>query len=466
MIKTIFFLLKIALIVGAVLWIAEHPGSVEVNWMDYTFTLHLGIVAAALFALIFAAFFFNSLYIGAQRLPKTMAHNKHVKTTRSGYDALTKGLSAVAAGDTKTAKKCAKRSAYLLKDKDAGDTHALALLLQAQTARMMGNDDVAHEAFVKLAAQKDGGFLGVRGLLRGALDRNDLTAARALIDKARDEYPKQPWIIQTAFDIYIRQHDWTAALACKTKLERMDISAQSNARPHHAHDDVALRTAQARDFTAHSNTKDAINALKLAHKAAPDFIPAALDLARMYRDMDKRKAALKVIENTWRAAPHPDLALLWMDTMPEKKRNKAGARMQWMERLVLLNADSAESHLAAAHQAMKESLWGEARAYLERALTLAPCTRVYDALITLEEESTRNMGAIDEWKTARTTAGQCPHWVCRVTGRAYTQWMPTTPPNDAFNTIEWGVFSATAPADSIGHISAAAIPLTHNDADA
>lgn len=437
MLNTLWFLFKIAVALALILWIAEHPGNIALEWMDYKLTLHIGVFAAGLLFLIFGSILVYRIFKTITGLPQNVAQRHETKVKKRGYAALTRGLSAVAAGDLKTAAKAAKESARLLDDKDAGDAHALTLLLQAQTAQMQGKPEIAHAAFTRLADHKDGSFLGIRGLLRTALENNDLAEARTLSDKALRNYPSQIWILKTAFDIRVRQKDWPSALDVRKKLHKINAYTNDNQQNTYEDDLAALYTAQGLDALKQNNITDAIKAFKQALKTTPDFVPAALYLAQTYRKADKQKSAIKAIEHIWKKKPHPDLVPLWMDLLAEKKKLKSSARMEWIEHLVIINTESIESHLAAARQAIKESLWGEARSYLERALTLEPDARIYELLIQLEREATHDLSAIDKWTQDLENAPLPPCWICTNTGRLYDKWSPIAKPHGSFNTIHW-----------------------------
>ena len=122
------------------------------------------------------------------RLPRTLRERQAARRRRAGDVAVTRTLLALAAGETGDARHEASRARRLL-----GDTPA-TLLLTAEAGRIAGRTDEAERAFRELADRDDAAFLGLRGLLRQAIEREDWAEAAALARRAEAVQPGAAWL--------------------------------------------------------------------------------------------------------------------------------------------------------------------------------------------------------------------------------------------------------------------------------
>src|SRR3974390_974891 len=134
--------------------------------------------ALSIAALILISILLWSILSGILRSPEQVSlffrHRRAVK----GYLAITRGLIAVGAGDSRLARKAADQAARL----SPGDP--LPLLLTAQTAQMAGDREGAEQAFRAMTRRDDTKLLGLRGLYIEAQRRDDAPAARLAAEEA------------------------------------------------------------------------------------------------------------------------------------------------------------------------------------------------------------------------------------------------------------------------------------------
>ena len=436
MIRAIIFMVKVAVLVAIAVWVADRPGRVAIEWMDYKLTLHMGVfLLVFLFTVLLAIAIFGVIK-GVADFPKSLQRYRTYRQREKGYKALTLGLTAVAAGDSKNAAYQAQRATRFL----AEDT-GLPLLLKAQAERMNGQEKEARETFALLLQDKNAAFLGVRGLLQAALDMENHPKALELGREALRLHPRQPWILCVVYDLEIKSQDWSAARKTLCRAERAGAIKAEKAKSDH----VAMLLAEADRDLEQDNRAEAFKALKKAYAYDPSFVPTVTRLAKMHIQKRHRKKAVFVIEKAWKAAPHPELVLLWDLASPsnpkkkpkKKKVNDPMARLKWFEKLLALKPESAEGHMAVAQAAMDDGLWGEARTHLKAAEESTPSRRVYMMLVALEERSTQNEEVIAGWLSKAEEAQPDQQWVCRETGRIYAEWIPISEPQGRFNTIEW-----------------------------
>lgn len=431
MVQALWFMIKIGLLVAAAIWVAERPGQVVINWLDYTVTIHFGLFLLLSLATILLALFVYRLIRMLVGMPQTLARYGEKRRREKGYKALTVGMSAVAAGDAKAAALNARKVARYLPD-----DNGLPLLLRAQAARLNGNEEEALQHFSALSGNKDTVFLGVRGLMQAALDHGRSDNALALARHALKDHPRQPWLVKLGYDLEIENHNWEQALTLLGKARKSGVVPAATLE----RDEPALLLAQADDHYDKGESKSVLSCLKEAHRKAPDFIPAALRLAEYYVTHGKTRAATKVIEDVWPRADHPEFVALWARLAPtHKKSDKANARrIAWFERLLALKPDSVNGHIALAQACMAQGLWGEAEAHLKQASALGGDRRVYKLLAELGRQTGEDQARITEWLEKAAEAPQEKSWICQQTGRLYDQWSPVAKPHGAFNTIVWG----------------------------
>lgn len=445
MIRAILFLLKIGLVIAAVMWVAERPGTVQVDWLDYTFTIHVGLFLLALLGVVAVCIFLYQAYRAFVGFPAAYKYYNEIKGREKGYRALTLGLTAVAAGDTKTAMKQADKACKFLPE-DGG----LPLLLQAQAARLDGREEDAHGTFVALLEHKDASFLGVRGLLQSSLDRGDYDGALALAQKALALHPKQPWILRTVYDLQIRLRRWNDA---RVVLDRA-VKAGAISKDRAKRDKVAMALAlaiEAQDEGLH----DVVRAqFKAAQKLDPSFVPRVMLQADYYVEQGQQKKAISLIEKAWKASPHPAYLSLWVGLVPDASGKDAAQRLRMFERFAGMSPKSADGQMAVGLAAMEAGLWGEARRYFERAEEIEPRAALYKAFADLEQRASHGADggevAAMAWLEKAADAPGEKLWVCRETGRVYDMWAPVAEPHGSFNTIEWAYpFGDAGMADAV-----------------
>jgi len=345
MIRALLFMVKLGLLVALIVWVAERPGSVTIEWMEYTFNLQMGVfLTIAVFTLLVAIFLYG-LIRGVTGFPKSLRkYTAHMRREK-GYRALTLGLTAVAAGDAKSAGYQAQRATKFL----PGDT-GLPVLLKAQAARMEGREEEARENFALLLENKDAAFLGVRGLLQAALDRDNYPKALELAREALTLHPKQPWILRVVYDLEIKTRDWPAARSTLYRAEKAGaIDAQKAGS-----DRIAMLVAESDRALLEERREEALTKLKKAYRFDPSFAPVVTRLAKLYIQRRHRRKAVSVVEKAWKLQPHPEFIPIWDLAQPKSKKNKAldpMSRLRWFERLPALKPEDAQGQMAAARAA-------------------------------------------------------------------------------------------------------------------
>src|SRR5262245_2639421 len=206
--RRILAVLLIAAMVLALAWgLASLPGRIDAEIGEFTIAAPVPIAALGLLLLFVLLYCLFRLLGAAFRMPRTLHRRRAAQRRIAGDGAVTRTLLALAAGETGEARREAGRARKLL-----GDTPA-TLLLAAEAGRLAGRIDEAELVFRALAARQDAAFLGLRGLLRQAIEREDWTGAAALAQQAEAVQPGAAWLRRERARLAVRAGQWSDALA-------------------------------------------------------------------------------------------------------------------------------------------------------------------------------------------------------------------------------------------------------------
>lgn len=429
MLRALWFFVQLALVVCAALWLVYQKGAVDITWNNYSINVQLGLflLAFVLFTLLVVTIF--RIVSTIMSFPGVFSRNRKERNRAKGFRSLTRGFAAIAAGDAKKATTYAKEARNWLPDEKG-----LPLLLEAQAARLRGEETEAREIFEKLLVDKDAAFFGVRGLLKSSLDEGDTVQALGYAKTALDQNPKQPWILKSVYDLQIQSRLWDDAhdtLSRIKKFKAMDEAAIKK-------NEVTLLILLAERDREQGNDAQFLRKIENAVKINPYFIPAVTRLADYYWMKGQKGKISGILERAWKYNPHPELLIWWDKVAPGPKSSDPSRRLRWFEKLVALNPGSVYAQRGAAKAAMDCALWGVAKTYLTAAENIQPSAQLFRLHADLEEQTTHNAVVIRGWLERAASAPPEAVWYCTQTGNIYDSWSPIAQPHGSFNTIEWG----------------------------
>lgn len=429
MLRALWFFFQLAIVVAAAVWIISQQGAVDIAWNGYDVSLNLGIFLLAIVLFTLAVVSVFRLIGSIVDLPNVFSRHRRDKARAKGFTSLTRGFVAIAAGDAKKATQYAREVRGLLPDE-----RGLPLLLEAQAARLRGEEQAARVTFEELLTDKDAAFFGIRGLLKSSLDEGDTLKALGYAKVALEKNPKQPWILKSVYDLELRNRQWVAAAKTLERVRKVKAIDEAQARK----DEIALLMLLAEQDRIGGLEDDSIRKIERAAKLDPGFVPATVKLGEYYLVKNKTGKVSSLVERAWKLNPHPELITLWARIAPEIKANDMTKRLRWFEKLIAIRPDSADGQIAAAKAAIDAGLWGEARGYLSTAENLRPSASVFRVRADLEEQATHNAVEVRSWLEKAADAAADPVWYCTQTGHIYERWSPVAEPHGLFNTIEWG----------------------------
>jgi HemY protein len=424
MIRVLIVIALIGLAVFGFGWVADQPGDVAVTFRDKRYetspivALAAVIVVAALAALLFG--FIGWLW----RLPRRVRIAHRLRVREKGFTALSQGMVAAAAGDLRRAQASTREAAKRL------GPQPLTMLLEAQTAILAGDRDETERAFARIAEHPESRVLGLRGLHAEARRRGDHDAAQSYALEANRIAPL-PWAGQAVLEHHATRGDWKSALeAVDSNLsQKLTDKAQANRQR------AVVRTAMAFDAL----NRDPEAALSLAVEAArlaPDLAPAVATAARLLGQRGDLRKASNLIETAWKAAPHPQLAEVYVSLRPG---DSSADRLKRAESLARLAPGDPESRVIVARTAIGARKFTAARAalapFLDPAAESRPTRRICALMAELEEAENGPSGRVREWLARASRAPRDKAWV--ADGIVADSWSAASPVSGKLDAWRW-----------------------------
>ena len=425
MIRVALYLILVGAIAYGIALFADRPGDVVVTWQGLRIETSLLVLSATIIVAAIVLSFVLGLIRWIVRSPIVLSRLLRNRRGVRAYEAISRGLIAVGAGDIAAAQRFTSEVQRL------APGEPLALLLSAQAAQLAGDRDAAERAFRTMAARPDTKALGLHGLFIEAQRRNDAGGARAYAEEAARIAPSLGWAGTAVLEARCRDGDWAGALNLLEQQRRMlDKATYRRQR-------AVLLTARA--LAVEDSDRDAAKEFALeANKLAPDLVPAAALAGRLLAEGGHLRKANRVIDSAWRANPHPELAQAYAElrsgesARDKLKRIEAGARRV---------PGHIEGALAVARAALDAQEFAEARnelsPYLDR-----PTRRVCVLMAKLERTERNDEGRAREWMARALNAPPDPQWT--ADGYVSDRWLPVSPVSGRIDAFQWRVSLAGA----------------------
>ncbi len=346
------------------------------------------------------------------------------RSERKGYEALSEGMMALAAGEGRLAIRKAERAEKYLGRPE------LTNLVVAQGAEMVGDKALANATLRALVTDERTRFVGVRGLMKQKLDEGDTETAMKLAVRALALRPKNAEVQTTLMSLQSKLEDWQGArgtLAAALKSGNMP-------RDVHRRRDAVLALAHARESMADGQVVTATRDVAEANNLSPGLVPAAVMAGRLAVEAGNKRQAVKVIRKAWDQNPHPDLAAAFAAIEPDET---PALRLRRFRPLLAKHAGHPEAQMLEAELHIANEDFPAAR----RALGTLPETKPTARSLTLMAAIERGEGSPDRlvrgWLARAVTASRGDQWVCSNCGHVHEDWRPVCTNCDSFDTLEW-----------------------------
>ncbi len=419
MIRVVIFLVFVGLLALGAAWLADRPGDVVVTWQGLRIETTVMRLTVGLFVAVVALMFLWTVLSALVRSPFTVRRYVRRRRGERAYEAISRGLIAIGAGDLAAARKHAAEA------KRIAPSEPLALLLDAQHAQLSGDRDTADGAFRAMAGRADTKALGLHGLFVEAHRRGDRASAHAFAEEAARENPSLGWAGKAVLEYRCLTGDWAGALdlleANKHALEKDGYRRQR----------AVMLTARA--LANEETDRDQAKAFALeAAKLEPTFVPAAALAGRMLAEGGELRKASRILQKAWEAHPHPELAQVFSDL---RFGDAARDRLKRIEVLAKQVPGHIEGALALARAAIDASEFAKAREALASYLA-APTRRVALLMAELERSEHNDEGRAREWIARALNAAPDPAWTAE--GHVSDRWLPVSP-SGKLDAFEWRV---------------------------
>lgn len=385
MVRAFRFAIIAIVLLGLAWYVAALPGHVTLDFGGYSATASTPVAILLLVILAIIVMLILGIIRALVRAPGRLAARRALARRDTAESASLRALSALAAGDTRAAGGHAR-----IAQRHAPDA-PLTLYVAGETARRDGDHAAADAHFTALARHKDAGFLGWRGLLhhrtQNPTDAAILAEAEAQARQAASAYPNSVWLRDQRVQLAIGQGRFAEAAR---------LGSGTPAR-------AALAIMASREA---ETARLAIDWAKEAVRAAPGLAPAWLALFQAHESAGHPWRAKRTLLRGWTAAPHPDLAAVWLSriALPLERARAA-------QKLAAANPGHPESEALLARTAKAADLDGEAKRH--------------EALAAGAE------GAA---------------WICAVCETPHLEWQPACRKCGALGSLAWSKVPADAAA--------------------
>ena len=426
MIRVLLFLIVVGLLAYGVALFADRPGEVIITWQGWRIETSLMVLGAAVLAAMAVLALLFTVLRALVLSPWRLRRHLHRRRGERAYNAISRGLIAVGAGDVSAARKHAAEAARI------APAEPLSLLLNAQHAQLAGDRAAADVALRAMAERADTKALGLHGLFVEAQRRGDHAGAHAFAEEAARENPSLGWAGKAVLERLCVTGDWAGALAL------LESSKRALAKDNYDRQRAVMLTARA--LATEDTDRDSAKAFALeAAKLAPDLVPAAALAGRMLAEGGELRKAGRILHKAWEAQPHPDLAQVFSNL---RFGDAARDRLKRIEALAKKVPGHIESALALARAALDAQDYAKARAALSPHLT-ALTKRVALLMAEIERAELGDEGRAREWLARALHAAPDPTWTAE--GHVSERWLPASP-SGRLDAFEWRVpLAAIAP---------------------
>lgn len=405
---------------GAV-WISDLSGEVTISLMGMTASPSLPVAVTLLLAgglLIALAW---GLIAFLLRLPFRIGRSAKTRRRAKGYQALSRGMIAVGAGDTSKALRHARDAERLLGEEP------MTLLLNAQVAQVTGDLAHADSAFRKMTTHGETRLLGLRGLFIEARRQGNHETAYRHAREAAQLAPAAGWANEAVLEAHCAEGAWVDALDMIDKRAAFGLIDKETAKRQRA----VLLTANALSHE-HNAPETALHDVLRALKFAPTLVPAAALAGRLLRQRNDVRKAAKILEKAWAATPHPDLADGYIHL---RLGDSTQDRLKRAETLGKLASWHPEARLAVAMAALDAREFKRARDVLAPLLSDRPSIRTCLLMADIEEAEHGAVGHVREWVARAARAPRDPAWI--ADGLVSDHWLPFSPATGHIDAFRW-----------------------------
>ena len=426
MLKLLTFVLILTLISVSAIWFIENDGSIVVEWMGYNIKTSIAFAVAALSLLFFTLFFALQILATIKNAPKNYQKSVKDKKKEKGLVALTEGFAAIAAGDTRQAKKLTKQATACL-----GNV-PVTKLLSAQSAQLEGNLSEAKIHYSAMLENKETEMIAIKGLLLQAEKDGNIEEAVLLAEKAIKSQPSSDWANKVLLRLYKITKRWKEARNLTENLARLKIITKEQAK----RDVAIMNLALSKEAQTSDRKVTAMEFSQKAYKDLPGFAPAAVIYAKLLMEVSKKnkRKSVNALEKCWKINTNPALANSYLEIY---ENDTAEKKLKHAEKLLKLKPNDFNSHIIVAKNAIAAGDSTKARNHLKMALSIKETATICNLMAEVEEIDASDDEAVKKWSERAQNCQPDSDWGCRKCSASQTNWNTNCNNCGSFDSLKW-----------------------------
>ncbi len=399
-------LIKYFILIALVSYAFIMPGKVNIEWLGCGVEFSIGVFFAGLSVLLSIYWVIKAIFSKICGFVRDgYLSNKIIKT----FDAVTYVVIALLRSDYKESAKQTARFEKLLKD-----GHPLLTWITGCHLALKGDSENANLLFYGLSGHNKFGFLGAYSMYKLRLRSGQSAAALKVIESYMHKNSRDNFFVIDAIKLAIKDKNLELAKKYQSKLTKVREAEKIEAV-------LCLLSAK-----QNGNTIEATDLLERACKLDEKFVPAALDLAKIFSDSGQDKKAKKVLMKCWsHTGNFRCLEEVYnLASVEDDERLKIGkdALKMFPERW--------DSFYIFALACVRAGVWVNAEQYIIKAWGLMPT----QSLLTMAEQCEKNSDAIVE--IDKTQVLKNPFWLCGHCGHKTDDWHALCPLCEGINTLK------------------------------
>jgi HemY protein len=255
-----------------------------------------------------------------------------------------------------------------------------------------------------------------------------LESARRLSSEAVQLAPAAGWANEAILMDRTAEGDFAGARAALERAERLRIIDKTTG----ARQRAVLITAEAQSLADGPRWSEACDLAVEAARLAPDLVPASVLAGKLLAQRGDLKKAAKILEASWKASPHPDTAVVYVNL---RTGDSTQDKLTRARNLARIQPRDPESALAIATSALEARDFAAARSALVDLAESQPTRRVCLLMARIEEAEGQAQGRVKSWLARASRARRDPAWV--ADGFVSDAWAPVSPATGRLDAFVW-----------------------------
>lgn len=415
MIKLVAFLVRILVIVGLAIYIADRSGRVTIEWQDSVIETSTFVLIIAITLAVAAAIMLVRVADRIRALPARYRLHRQLREQKKGQYFLSQAIEALGMEKKRRAFSFLKRAEKFLGPSQFID------LVKSQTQP----PNVATAALADYSSP-----YAWREAILQLLKEERMAEARALAERFANKHPALPLSRKLLLDIYMQSGDWDAAISALDQLRVGHVLPRKDIRTMKA----AVFAERAREAILKANPREGFEWAMQADRLRASWIPAIQQAVAALAAQDKPREAASLIAQVWPNAAHPQLAHAFLALKTGKNDLKTA---QEAEKIARKMPEHPASQLLLAKAFLRANLLGQARHYAGELVKLEPSRSAY-LLLAAVAEAEHDRAAMDAAHDNAITAPPDAAWICRECKQPYAHWQALCKTCKGFDTLAWG----------------------------